>query len=499
MANIDEVIAQDDWTTETGENMPESVEADVNDAFLVAMQAVESEVLESTDVAPELVEDEPSELADALAMSVEEVVATPDNASADEKQLVIFEDKVDSEQEKVIAVDAEIIQYDEAEETEEKRGPLTEHEFERFINTPFGKQLLVLLQQYQQNQNPAQPVTEIVKSAEAKSAVVDTAKVKEEVNNAEDEANQLLSLLAEMVNKNEADQTSAMSNPNTRQQQTAQGGAVEQVSQPGISLGQSLANFVGGLAQLGSKAINTLGNEMKKAAAESQIQAEATNDSLNDSKSIERDNNVNIAAGMASININEAQSSIPSNLLFRMENLKNAEANYIGGLEAMWQSEQMQKVRQQIKEYAAKEGIPDADVIAGINSTGSGMEDISNAFNQAFENNPQARAAKTRMDEALLDWKANHEYLTDDFGYLDAGNKHFKKAFDEYERSQGSMESATAEVPKTSGEDKSHYQQLMEFLERMREHIKEIVTKITDCVRSLFGRGTQNDSPAPAP
>ncbi|MFD1245992.1 hypothetical protein [Paralysiella testudinis] len=259
------------------------------------------------------------------------------------------------------------------------------------------------------------------------------------------------------------------------------------------------ANFAGGLAQLGSKAINALGNEMKKAAAANQTQAEAANDSLNDSKSIERENNVNIAAGMASININESQSSIPSNLLFRMENLKNAETNYIGGLEEMWQSKQMQKVRQQIKEYAGKEGIPEADVIAGINSTESGMEDISSVFNQAFENDSQARAAKTKMDEALSDWKANHEYLTNDFSYLDSNNKHFKNAFDEYERSQESMESATAEVPKTLGEDKSHYQQLMEFLEQMREHIKEIVTKITDCVRSLFGRGTQNDSPAPAP
>ncbi|QRQ82996.1 hypothetical protein [Paralysiella testudinis] len=242
MASIDEVIVQDDWTTETGENMPESVEADVNDAFLVAMQAAESEVLENTDVVTELVEDDPSELADALAMSVEGAVATPDDVSADEKQLMIFEDKVDFEQEKVIAVDAEIIQYDEAEEIEEKRRPLTEHEFQRFINTPFGKQLLVLLQQYQQNQNAAQPVTEIVKSTEANSAAVDTAQPKEEANEAKDEANQLLSLLAEIVNKNEANQTSALSNSDIRQQQTDQGGAVKQVSQPGISLGQSLAN-----------------------------------------------------------------------------------------------------------------------------------------------------------------------------------------------------------------------------------------------------------------
>ena len=65
---------------------------------------------------------------------------------------------------------------------------------------------------------------------------------------------------------------------------------------------------------------------------------------------------------------------------------------------------------------------------------------------------------KKKMDHALSDWKDSYSSLTEDFGYGDADNSDYRRAFGQYENSREDMEEATASAPKTSEEETNHFE-----------------------------------------
>ena len=82
------------------------------------------------------------------------------------------------------------------------------------------------------------------------------------------------------------------------------------------------------------------------------------------------------------------------------------------GLE-LWRAKQMQDVLHKVEEYADAHGLSKQDVISRINSDASvEMTELNNAFNQAMEHDPDARAAKAKLDRSLNEWINHHENLT---------------------------------------------------------------------------------------
>lgn len=155
------------------------------------------------------------------------------------------------------------------------------------------------------------------------------------------------------------------------------------------------------------------------------------------------------------------ESSLPDSMLYRLENLRIAQEDYLAGLEHFRREEKMSWVRDKIREYAEKNGMSEQDVIAGINKdTDMNLSEISQVFNEAYENSPAAKTAKEKMDHALNDWKDSYSSLTEDFGYSDTDNRDYRRAFGQYENSREDMEEATASVTKTLGEDANHFEQL---------------------------------------
>ena len=204
------------------------------------------------------------------------------------------------------------------------------------------------------------------------------------------------------------------------------------------------------------------------------------------------------ADNIANIIVRE-ESSLPDSMLYRLENLRIAQEDYQTGLEDFWQEEKMSRVRDKIREYAEENGMSEQDVIAGINKdTDMNLSEISQVFNEAYENSPAAKTAKEKMDHALNDWKGSYSSLTEDFGYGDTDNRDYRRAFGQYENSREDMEEATASVPKTPEEETNHFDQMKEFLQQMQEKIKELVKKLVNAVKSFFGKGEENErSPEP--
>lgn len=146
-------------------------------------------------------------------------------------------------------------------------------------------------------------------------------------------------------------------------------------------------------------------------------------------------------------------SSLPDSMLYRLENLRIAQEYYQARLEHFRREEKMSRVRDKIREYAEKNGMSEQDVIAGINKdTDMNLSEISQVFNEAYENSPAVKTAKEKMDHALNDWKDSYSSLTEDFGYGDTDNRDYRRAFGQYENSREDMEEATASVTKTLGE-----------------------------------------------
>ena len=247
---------------------------------------------------------------------------------------------------------------------------------------------------------------------------------------------------------------------------------------------KGVGNFISGLSRLSARGLNELGNAMHR-AAETGI---AVQEEKPDFKT-----------ELADIQMVREESSLPDSMLYRLENLRIAQEDYQTGLEDFWQEEKMSRVRDKIREYAEENGMSEQDVIAGINKdTDMNLSEISQVFNEAYENSPAAKTAKEKMDHALNDWKGSYSSLTEDFGYGDTDNRDYRRAFGQYENSREDMEEATASVPKTPEEETNHFDQMKEFLQQMQEKIKELVKKLVNAVKSFFGKGEENErSPEP--
>ena len=158
------------------------------------------------------------------------------------------------------------------------------------------------------------------------------------------------------------------------------------------------------------------------------------------------------------------------------------------GLE-LWRAKQMQDVLHKVEEYADAHGLSRQDVISRINSDASvKMTELNNAFNQAMEHDPDARAAKAKLDRSLNEWMNHHENLTEDFVFADPGNKRHQEAFEQYQKSERTVQEATEIVPKTTDEELSHMERFREFMENMKEKIAELARRVSEKVMSFFGR-----------
>ena len=209
---------------------------------------------------------------------------------------------------------------------------------------------------------------------------------------------------------------------------------------------KGVGNFISGLSRLSARGLNELGNVMRRVAETGVAVQEEKPD---------------FKTELADIQMVREESSLPDSMLYRLENLRIAQEDYQAGLEGFWQEEKMSRVRDKIREYAEENGMSEQDVIAGINKdTDMNLSEISQVFNEAYENSPAAKTAKEKMDHALSDWKDSYSSLTEDFGYGDADNSDYRRAFGQYENSREDMEEATASVPKTPEEDANHFEQL---------------------------------------
>ena len=209
---------------------------------------------------------------------------------------------------------------------------------------------------------------------------------------------------------------------------------------------KGVGNFISGLSRLSARGLNELGNVMRRVAETGVAVQEEKPD---------------FKTELADIQMVREESSLPDSMLYRLENLRIAQEDYQAGLEGFWQEEKMSRVRDKIREYAEENGMSEQDVIAGINKdTDMNLSEISQVFNEAYENSPAAKTAKEKMDHALSDWKDSYSSLTEDFGYGDADNSDYRRAFGQYENSREDMEEATASVPKTPEEETNHFEQL---------------------------------------
>ena len=154
----------------------------------------------------------------------------------------------------------------------------------------------------------------------------------------------------------------------------------------------------------------------------------------------------------------------------------------------------MQDVLHKVEEYADAHGLSKQDVISRINSDASvKMTELNNAFNQAMKHDPDARAAKAKLDRSLNEWMNHHENLTEDFAFADPGNKRHQEAFEQYQKSERTVQEATEIVPKKTDEELSHMERFREFMEIMKEKIAELARRVSEKVMSFFGR---TDHPA---
>ena len=247
---------------------------------------------------------------------------------------------------------------------------------------------------------------------------------------------------------------------------------------------KGVGNFISGLSRLSARGLNELGNVMRRVAETGVAVQEEKPD---------------FKTELADLQMAREESSLPDSMLYRLENLRIAQEDYQAGLEGFWQEEKMSRVRDKIREYAEENGMSEQDVIAGINKdTDMNLSEISQVFNEAYENSPAAKTAKEKMDHALSDWKDSYSSLTEDFGYGDADNSDYRRAFGQYENSREDMEEATASVPKTPEEETNHFDQMKEFLQQMQEKIKELAEKLVNAVKRFFGKGEENErSPEP--
>lgn len=212
---------------------------------------------------------------------------------------------------------------------------------------------------------------------------------------------------------------------------------------------------------------------------------------LTDKESLDKNNN-QVMSGINNISSTATDSSIPSNILYRLEVLKQNEKLYKDNLQALWQEPELSKVKKRIQDFAHEQNSSFQDVVQKINEDPE-LSEITYEFNEAVLASPDAQEKIDVMDNAFSSWMKSHSALTNDFCYLNPENKEMGKAFREYEQSYDNMKEATQEMPKQEGKDKSHFLKLMEYMEKIKENIKKFVNSVKNFFSKTFGQNAQEN------
>lgn len=456
-----ELPSGSDWESETGADDDVAVDDSLM-ADLAGAVSSDEEVAEF--------EDSPSELADALnadAPEIEDAVVVSETTLAeapkseptpDDRALVKLEPEI---------VEAEIIR----EESEAEKLGLSEQEFEQFMQTPQGQQIVLLLQKISAQAVAAnQAAFQEFHRQISQEVLVLLQQFRQEREQAQAGNAQAL----------QAAQANVDANPNAAPSQSVNG-----LLHGLQTLAAGSANLVTGAAHLGAKSLSAIGSALRSYSAADKF-AEQDVGKSEDAR-VAQGNHNNISEGMAGIYL--GQEDIPSNMQYRMSSMLAAEEDYLNGVDELWRAKQMQDVLHKVEEYADAHGLSKQDVISRINSDASvKMTELNNAFNQAMEHDPDARAAKAKLDRSLNEWMNHHENLTEDFAFADPGNKRHQEAFEQYQKSERTVQEATEIVPKTTDEELSHMARFREFMENMKEKIAELARRVSEKVMGFFGR-----------
>lgn len=193
-------------------------------------------------------------------------------------------------------------------------------------------------------------------------------------------------------------------------------------------------------------------------------------------------------------NLNE--KPIPSNIEYRLNQLKEAEARYEKNLDSFWNIQEMKEAYSSIKNTAEKNGISIEEMITQINKNHN-IDDLSKIFNDSYKNSKEAQEVMASMEQALNDWQTNHEKLTDNFIALDSQNPKLQDAFDEYNNSADHMQDAVKKAPQLEGADKSHMDILMEYMDMIKEKIKEFISSMKNLFSNIFKKNNNIEDNAP--
>ena len=98
------------------------------------------------------------------------------------------------------------------------------------------------------------------------------------------------------------------------------------------------------------------------------------------------------------------------------------------------------------------------------------------------------------MEENLKKWQKYHEVLAKNFGDLDSDNNEVQEAFNNYQNSTEAMQKAAKKVPKTSEFEQSHFDKLMEYMEMIKEMIKEMALSVKHFLHKLVKNSNDDEN-----
>ena len=256
----------------------------------------------------------------------------------------------------------------------------------------------------------------------------------------------------------------------------------------GLSVVDSIGKALSATTQLGANGIKFVADTMQKLAQYSESRKKlAENEEFQ--KSIK-----NISENIVNINSTDNRhNSIPSNIQYRLEGMIQAEKAYQENLNILWQEPSLFSVRKRIMEMSEEQNIPIPNIIQKMNQDPS-VSELTDAFNKAVADSDEVQQRIKKIDNSLESWMDFHSSLTDDFCYLDAENETLKKAFSEYEKSEQNMQEITQFSPKNEESEQSDFLKLKEYMEKIKQQIKEFVTKVKNFFSNITGSKPQDSN-----
>lgn len=256
----------------------------------------------------------------------------------------------------------------------------------------------------------------------------------------------------------------------------------------GLSVVDSIGKALSATTQLGANGIKFVADTMQKLAQYSESRKKLV-ENEEFQKSIK-----NISENIVNINSTDNRhNSIPSNIQYRLEGMIQAEKAYQENLNILWQEPSLFSVRKRIMEMSEEQNIPIPNIIQKMNQDPS-VSELTDAFNKAVADSDEVQQRIKKIDNSLESWMDFHSSLTDDFCYLDAENETLKKAFSEYEKSEQNMQEITQFSPKNEESEQSDFLKLKEYMEKIKEQIKEFVTKVKNFFSNITGSKPQDSN-----